>query len=73
MKEATAHDPALRLAMTIKVASTPFETVGGTGKGVRRIIVLTGGMLKVLEQTAGTFSTSAVREVFPHFLRGHSQ
>lgn len=67
------HDPVLWLAMTIEVACTPFETVGDTGQGVRRIIALTGGTFEVLEQTAGTCSTSAGRGAFPHLLRGHPQ
>jgi hypothetical protein len=56
-------DPVLRLVMTMKIDCTPFETVGHMGKGVRRIMQLTGGTFEILAQTGGTFSTPAVRGV----------
>jgi hypothetical protein len=56
-------DPVLRLVMTVKIDCTPFETVGQMGKGVRRIMQLTGGTFEILAQTGGTFSTPAVRGV----------
>ena len=56
-------DPVLRLAMTLRVQCTPFETVGDMGKGIRRIMHLTGGTFEIPGQTAGTFSTPAVRGV----------
>ena len=36
-------EPVLRLAMTLRVACSAFETVGDIGKGIRRIMTLTGG------------------------------
>ena len=56
-------DPMLRLAMMMRVECTPFETVGDMGKGIRRIMTLTGGSFEVLAQTGGTFSTPAVKGV----------
>ena len=50
-------DPVLRLAMTLRVQCTPFETVGDMGKGIRRIMHLTGGTFEIPGQTAGTFPT----------------
>ena len=61
-------DPVLRLAMTMRVECTPFETVGEMGKGVRRIQTLTGGSFSIPAQTGGTFSTPAVKGVV---LGGH--
>jgi hypothetical protein len=56
-----ALDPVLRLAMTLRVDCMPFETVGETGKGIRRIMHLTGGTFEIPAQTGGTFSTQAVK------------
>lgn len=56
-------DPVLRLAMTLRVECTPFETVGQMGKGIRRIMHLTGGTFEIPAQTGGTFSTPAVKGI----------
>jgi hypothetical protein len=56
-------DPVLRLVMTMRVECTPFETVGDMGKGIRRIMSLTGGSFEIPAQTGGTFSTPAVKGV----------
>jgi hypothetical protein len=61
-------DPVLRLVMTMRVECTPFETVGEMGKGIRRIMTLTGGSFEIPAQTGGTFSTPAVKGVV---LGGH--
>ena len=58
---ASLTDPVLRLAMTMRVTCTPFETVGEMGKGVRRIQHLTGGSFEIPAQKGGTFTTPAVR------------
>ena len=52
-------DPILRLVMTLRVECTPFETVGDTGKGTRRIQHLLGGTFDIPAQTGGTFSNPA--------------
>jgi hypothetical protein len=57
------NDPVLRLVMTLRVDCTPFEAVGDMGKGIRRIMHLTGGTFEIPAQTGGTFSTPAVRGV----------
>ena len=54
-------DPVLRLVMTLRVDCTPFEAVGDMGKGIRRIMHLTGGTFEIPAQTGGTFSTPLVR------------
>ena len=59
----TMIDPVLRLVMTLRVTCTPFEAVGDMGKGVRRIMNLTGGTFEIPEQTGGTFSTPAVKGI----------
>ena len=56
-------DPVLRLAMTLRVNCTAFETVGNIGKGVRRVQTLTGGTFEVPAQTGGTFSTPSVKGI----------
>src|SRR5579871_3923634 len=57
------NDPVLRLALTLRVDCTPFETVGDMGKGVRRIQNLTGGSFEIPAQIGGTFSTPAIKGV----------
>ena len=57
------NDPVLRVVMTLHVHCAPFETVGDMGKGVRRIVHLTGGTFEISAQTGGTFSTPIVRGV----------
>jgi hypothetical protein len=52
-------DPVLRLVMTLRIECTPFETVGDTGKGTRRIQHLLGGTFDIPAQTGGTFSNPA--------------
>jgi hypothetical protein len=49
--------------MTLRVECTAFETVGDIGKGIRRIMTLTGGTFEVPAQSGGTFSTPAVKGV----------
>jgi len=56
-------DPVLRLVMTLRIQCTPFEAVGDMGRGIRRIMHLTGGTFEIPAQTGGTFSTPAVRGV----------
>ena len=56
-------DPILRLAMTLRVECGTFETVGQMGKGIRRIMNLTGGTFEIPAQNAGTFETPYVRGV----------
>jgi hypothetical protein len=56
-------DPVLRLAMTLRVNCTAFETVGDMGKGVRHVQTLTGGTFEVPAQTGGTFSTPSVKGI----------
>ena len=56
-------DPVLRLAMTLRVECTPFESVGQMGKGIRRIMHLTGGTFEIPAQIGGTFSTPAVKGI----------
>jgi hypothetical protein len=57
------NDPILRLVMTLRVDCMPFEKLGDMGKGIRRIMHLTGGTFEIPAQTGGTFSTPAVRGV----------
>ncbi len=59
----TSFDPVLRLVMTIRIECGPFETVGDTGKGIRRIMTFTGGTFEIPAQRGGTFTTPAVRGV----------
>jgi hypothetical protein len=54
-------DPILRLVMTMRITCTPFETIGDMGKGVRRVMHLTGGTFEIPAQRGGTFSTPAVK------------
>jgi hypothetical protein len=54
---ATDIDPFLRLVMTVRLECTPFEVIGETGKGTRRVQELTGGTFEIFEQTGGTFTT----------------
>jgi hypothetical protein len=54
-------DPVLRLVMTLRVECTAFETVGDMGKGMRRLMTLTGGSFEISAQIGGTFSTPAVK------------
>ena len=56
-------DPVLRLVMTIRIACTPFEEVGDTGKGTRRVMHLQGGTFDIPAQTGGTFATPAKRGI----------
>jgi len=64
----TSTDPVLTLAMTLRIECTPFEAVGPTGKGIRRISNLTKGTFEIPAQNAGTFETKLTRGVV---LGGH--
>ena len=56
-------DPVLRLVMTLRVECTPFEIVGETGKGTRRLMHLQGGTFEIPAQIGGTFATPAKRGI----------
>src|SRR4051794_21334665 len=55
----TPLDPVLRLVMTMRIECGAFETVGDTGKGIRRIQQLKGGSFEIPAQVGGTFRTPA--------------
>lgn len=60
---AASNDPVLRLAMILRVECTTFEPVGDMGKGIRRLMTLTGGTFEIPAQIGGTFSTRAVKGI----------
>ena len=47
MSDIVPLDPVLKLAVTIRMSYTPYETVGDMGKGVRRIMTVTGGTFEI--------------------------
>jgi len=49
----TSTDPVLTLAMMLRIECTPFEAVGATGKGIRRISNLLSGTFEIPAQNAG--------------------
>jgi hypothetical protein len=61
MSEIVPLDPVLKLAVTIKLAYKPFETVGDMGKGTRRIMTVTGGTFEIPAQKGITFETPHVK------------
>jgi hypothetical protein len=68
LPERAPDDPFLRLVMTVRLECTPFEVVGDTGKGTRRVQFITGGSFDIFAQQAGTFTTPAKKGIV---LGGH--
>jgi len=61
MSDIVPLDPVLKLAVTIRLSYRPYETVGDMGKGVRRIMNVTGGTFEIRAQKGVTFETPEVK------------